>query len=655
MRKLRKLSIATTVMIIIMLAVLVPVGVVSIFSVSKIKSSMFRVIGENLAIKADLTGDYIDEYLSALTRDARIISQADVLEHFNQEEHIAYFQDVLDSNEHIKNITYVKKDGIIFSTAKNQELIGKHLFSVKPYLKPLFNKVLHAKQGDVFYDKVRYINGKINLELLTPITDEANINILGVLIVKINMKPIEEKIAELNDNIIGDEYVYLLTDDGRVIITQDPEQKLFATFNDLKIHRNLFNSLDNNAKGYFIYENFRGNQVIAGVADMKEHGVNKALDWGIVAVAPVSAIAKPVYMLRNIIILFSIVSAIAFIVLSWNLFKRIFIKPLMVIVDKLKLAGEGDLTVRFQTNLDNGSSNEIDYMSKYLNDFILKLRNIIIKIKSSSSKSNHMANDILDISDELNTSLNTQTETVNKVNNFVGEVEDDLNITEDKIESTIKDIENTKHTLEDMITTLNNTIEQINAEAKEQYKISSKVASLAEQSREVKKIVSIIKEIAEQTNLLALNAAIEAARAGDRGRGFAVVADEVRKLAERTQRSLGDIDSAINLIVQGVEEAKDDIEKNVNQFARISQETEQLTNKANKTASMLNSTIENSQDVVDENEKVKYLVKSLAEEMNKLVEENKTIEEITKKLKTISSQLKEINNLLSTEVHKFKS
>jgi len=102
------------------------------------------------------------------------------------------------------------------------------------------------------------------------------------------------------------------------------------------------------------------------------------------------------------------------------------------------------------------------------------------------------------------------------------------------------------------------TMEEMNASING---LSSRTAQIVQQSQEIKSVVSIINDIAEQTNLLALNAAIEAARAGEHGRGFAVVADEVRKLAEKTQKSISEINVTINVLVQSISDASTDIEK----------------------------------------------------------------------------------------------
>lgn len=74
---------------------------------------------------------------------------------------------------------------------------------------------------------------------------------------------------------------------------------------------------------------------------------------------------------------------------------------------------------------------------------------------------------------------------------------------------------------------------------------SREVKRLGESTQEISKIVAIISQIASRTNLLALNASIEAARAGEAGKGFAIVADEVRQLADKSAKSLKDIEQIV--------------------------------------------------------------------------------------------------------------
>ena len=89
------------------------------------------------------------------------------------------------------------------------------------------------------------------------------------------------------------------------------------------------------------------------------------------------------------------------------------------------------------------------------------------------------------------------------------------------------------------------------------------VTQLDERSKDIEKVLSVIKEVTEKTNLLSLNAAILAAQAGEYGKGFSVVADEIRSLSDRTSSSAREIAGIVGAIQGEIHDAASAIHEGV--------------------------------------------------------------------------------------------
>jgi len=141
---------------------------------------------------------------------------------------------------------------------------------------------------------------------------------------------------------------------------------------------------------------------------------------------------------------------------------------------------------------------------------------------------------------------------------------------------------------------------KLNNTAMKDVELAEKLNRTSQNTGEVQEVLMIVGDIADQTNLLALNAAIEAARAGDHGRGFAVVADEVRKLAEKTQKSLVEINSTINVVVQSVQEVSGDMDNSSKDILEISKNGEELNKKVESTVNRMQETTKITQSTIND-------------------------------------------------------
>lgn len=149
----------------------------------------------------------------------------------------------------------------------------------------------------------------------------------------------------------------------------------------------------------------------------------------------------------------------------------------------------------------------------------------------------------------------------------------ELNSKSIELDKAVKDLIDGSNTQAHSIELTSKAVKQITFSMEN---VRNKTSDVASQSEDIKDVIEIIRDIADQTNLLALNAAIEAARAGEHGRGFSVVADEVRKLAERTQKSLGEIEANINILVQSINDMAASIKEQVLSIEQINNAVPQL-------------------------------------------------------------------------------
>jgi len=214
-------------------------------------------------------------------------------------------------------------------------------------------------------------------------------------------------------------------------------------------------------------------------------------------------------------------------------------------------SGDGDLTARVAAE----SEDDIGQLANSFNLFVEKIHNTISEVIGASQEVRHEVENIGKVTHSISGGASEQQRESDAVATAVHE----MSATSDTVSQHANEAASASQSASDEASNaklvLGDTVISIQSLSTEIAQAGEVINTLEHDVKDISSILDVIRGIAEQTNLLALNAAIEAARAGEQGRGFAVVADEVRSLASKTQDSTGEIQSMIEKLQNGAQQA----------------------------------------------------------------------------------------------------
>lgn len=336
-------------------------------------------------------------------------------------------------------------------------------------------------------------------------------------------------------------------------------------------------------------------------------------NWLLVSYVPTRVVLADLAGLRNLMIIFSIISILVLCVLIERV-THVVIRPVKEMTRVITSMASGDFTVSMKVK----GNDEIAVMGRSVEHFIASMKEMIRQMGHVSDRLEKQAGSSKNVSGEMNSAANIQSQSMTELNatvdqlsvsvneiaqnatqlaGVVADTKEDSDKVEDKMRTTVEVSEKGKADMESVGNALHNIEISI-------HNLEEAVNKVGTASGEIVDIIKLIGDIAEETNLLSLNASIEAARAGEAGRGFAVVASQIGVLAKNSADSVAHITSLINEINGLVDDA-------VKQVGNSASDIE-------RSADLIHTAVDTFDQIFQNIQETSHLIEDVVEKINQV-------------------------------------
>lgn len=535
----------------------VPVITLGIISYTMAANSLQESTESELNQKANDSSALIEKSINSVKGDVEIASLnsqlADLIENVESQENVDkafdYITKVQESNNEFMEVLIITDSigKVIIDTQTKTPDID---LSDREYIKE------SLKNGSTEVSEVLTSRFTNNPAIFISCPIRKDNQIIGTVVGSIKFSTISTYASDIKIGEYG--YGYLVDNNGMIVGHPNAEKILKENISDnedadlKKIAEEM--KAGKSANGFYTYEG------------MYKYITFKPADkWCVAVTAEYDEYMSSALAIKRNTIIGAVLAIIIAMIISYVYSNKYIINPIKKLENLMKRAGEGDLRVRAEFNIND----EIGELGRSFNSMIEGQDEIIKGLLSASKQldeaSEQMAASSEEISattEEVSATVTTIAEDSKKQNQSVSDVSEVLvqlsgfvKLAEKSAKSANTNANDSKEAADMGRKKVEQTVQAINNISEENNETAKVLEDVNKLSLEVGGIVNTINEIADQTNLLALNAAIEAARAGENGRGFSIVAEEVRQLSEETNTRSKEIAALVGKMMNQTENA----------------------------------------------------------------------------------------------------